>query len=111
MRHVNTTVSGLVWEDEADRPAVGVQVGKDPQHEVSQRQWLESGGQDDVAALRQRVPQEDGAGIDVGGRGHSLLGQDVVHPVLPVQLHLEDGALSLLWPGFTPHSKAEVPLL
>lgn len=95
----------------ADWPAVRVQVGKDSQHEVSQRERLEGGGQDDVAALRQRAPQEDGAGVDVGGRLFRLLGQDVMHPVLPVQLHLQDDAPSLFWPGFTPHYKARVLLI
>jgi len=34
-------------------------------------------------------PHEHRAGVDVGGRLHAALGQDVVHPILPVQLHLE----------------------
>lgn len=70
-------------------PAARVHVGENPQHEVPQRERLEGGGDDDVPTLRQRAPHEHRPSVDVGGRRHVLLGQDVVQPVLPVQLHLE----------------------
>lgn len=69
-------------------PAVRVHVCENPEHVIPQRQRLEGGGDDDVAALRERDPHEHCAGVDVGGRGHALLGQDVVQPILPVQFHL-----------------------
>lgn len=48
---------------------------------------VKSGGDDDVAAFLQVRPQEDAAGVDVNGAGHLLL--QGVHPVVPVQLHLD----------------------
>lgn len=69
-------------------PAARVHVGENPQHEVPQRERLEGGGDDDVSTLRQRAPHEHRPSVDVGGRRHVLLAQDVVQSVLPVQLHL-----------------------
>lgn len=70
-------------------PAARVHIGENSDHVVPQRERLEGGGDDDVAALWQRAPHEDRPSVDVGGRVHTLLGQDVVHPILPVHFHLE----------------------
>lgn len=59
-----------------------------PQHKLSQGVGLEGGWDDDVAAFRQKFPQKHRACVDVRGRGEVLLGDDVMHAVLPVQLHL-----------------------
>lgn len=78
-----------LWE-ECEGPAVGVEVGEDAQHEVAQLQRVKGGGHQNVVAPRQRAAQEHGPGVDVGGRGHRLLGQNLVQAVLPVELHLVD---------------------
>lgn len=73
----------------AGSPAVRIQVCEDPQHEFPERLRPEGGGDDHVAALWECAPHEHGARVDVGGRRQALLRQDVVHPILPVEFHLE----------------------
>lgn len=83
--------SPTAWETADLRthiPTAWVHVCEDAEHEISQGERPEGGGEDDVAAQRERVSQKDGASVDVGGGHHGLLGQDVMHPILTVQLHL-----------------------
>lgn len=58
------------------------------EHELPQGVGFEGGRDDDVTTFRQNVPREHGARVDVCGCGDVLLGDDVMHAVLPVQLHL-----------------------
>lgn len=77
-------------------PAAWIHVSEDPQHVVPQRLGLEGGRDDDVSALRQQASHEHRPSIDVGGGLNTLLRQDVMHSILPVQLHLEQN-LGYLW--------------
>ncbi len=69
-------------------PAVRVHISEHSDHVVTQSQRLEGGGDDDVASLCEHSSQKHCPSVDVGGGLDTLLGQDVVHPILPVQLHL-----------------------
>lgn len=68
--------------------AVGVLISVNSKHELSQHVGFEGGWDDDVTTFRQNFPHEHGACIDVCGGGDVLLGDDVMHAVLPIQLHL-----------------------
>lgn len=59
-----------------------------PEHELSQGIGCEGGRDDDVTPFMQHFPYEDGACVDVRGRCDILLCDDIMHAVLPVQLHL-----------------------
>lgn len=69
-------------------PAPGIFLGVNPEHELSQGVGFEGGRDDDITTLLQNFSHEHRACIDVHGRGDGLLGDDVVHAVLSVQLHL-----------------------
>lgn len=73
-RHSSTTVVPAAW----------VHIGENSDHVIPQSVRLEGGGDEDVAALLQRASHEHRPSVDEGRRLHTLLGQDVVHPVLPV---------------------------
>lgn len=77
-------------------PAVWVHISENPDHEIPKYLRPEGGGDDDVAALRQHASHKHCAGVDVGGRHHTLLGQDVMHPILPVQFHLGEKTKNIL---------------
>lgn len=64
-------------------------VCEEAEEEFSLDARLKGGGYDDVAALRQVHPLEDGPGVDVDAPADLLLGH--VHAVDPVQLHLSTG--------------------
>lgn len=61
-------------------------VCEDAEEELSLYARLKGGGDDDVAALRQLNPLEDGPGVDVDAPANLLLAH--VHAVDPVQFHL-----------------------
>lgn len=66
--------------------AVRGHVCEDAEEEFSLYARLKGGRYDDVAALRQVNPLEDGPGVDVDAPADLLLGH--VHAVDPVQFHL-----------------------
>lgn len=77
------------WFDITVVPAVRVHISENSDHVIPQRLRLEGGGDDDVAALLEHASHKHCPSVDVGGRRHTLLGHDVMHPILPVQFHLE----------------------
>lgn len=72
-------------------PAARVYVCENSDHEFPQCVRLEGSGDDDVAAPWECDSHKHCASIDVSGCLHTLLGQDVMHPILPVQFHLGKG--------------------
>lgn len=80
------------YTSQAERrvPTARFHICENSEHEIPQGQRPEGGGEDDVATQGERGSQEHGASVDVGGYHHGLLGQEVVHPVLTVELHLRE---------------------
>lgn len=74
---------------ECHPPELGGHICVEPEDESRGHPWDEGGGDEDVAAALQGSPQEHAAGVGVGRRGHPLLHRQLVQPVPPVVLHLQ----------------------
>lgn len=74
---------------ECHPPEFGGHISVEPEDEFSGNPRDVGGWDEDVAALLEAHAQEHAAGVGVGRRGHSLLHRELVQPVPPVVLHLQ----------------------